>query len=119
MAIIFLRIRPKNENKELQKNKEILSYTEDLFWNAIIKWKWKKDEDNLSKIDINSIKKVCPNCRQELEPRKQGEYYFLFCDSCKFISSQFYEGKNPSNSSPESIFKKELISIINNRLKNE
>ncbi len=69
-----------------------LDYEEDLFWNSIIRWKWVK-KDGHYVIDETRIEKICPRCQHNLITQKQGDIHFLFCESCRFISTEFYEGE--------------------------
>ena len=83
--------------------------TSDLFWNVVFEWRW-QPVGNGFEIIKSSIKKYCPNCHEDLVPKLEGGYYFLFCDSCKFISQEYYsdQDENAAEDFNGEILKREL-----------
>lgn len=79
----------------------------DLLWNALIEWEWKKTSHGWV-INADSISKKCPNCENELEYQVQGGYYFLFCPECRFISNEFAYEANGDEANAEHLFLQEL-----------
>jgi len=84
--------------------------TSDLFWNVVFEWRWRPIE-NRFEIVKESIKKYCPNCHEDLLSKYEGGYYFLFCDSCKFISQEYFQDENGAEDWNGDILKRELEKI--------
>lgn len=83
------------------------SKTSDLLWNVVFEWKWRPVEKGFEIIK-ESIKKYCPNCHEDLQSKKEGGYYFLFCSACKFISQEYYHNVEGAPDANYDILKREL-----------
>jgi len=103
---IYLIVRSQRP-KSLSASKTKPDLDNDLLWNAIIEWEWKKTSQGWA-INTDSIRKKCPNCLKELEYQVQGGYYFLFCPECRFISNEFAYMANGDEANAEHLFHREL-----------
>ncbi len=77
------------------KMSKIKKYTTDRFWNAIIKWKWEKKDEQL-RIKYDDFDLICPNSRHNLVHDQNAGNYFLRCNQCGFTSTAFHY-EPPSN----------------------
>lgn len=83
------------------------TYESDLFWNVVFEWDWRRGDRGFEVIP-ESIKKICPHCHEDLNYRTEGNYYFLFCNTCKFISSEFFQEPNATESNAQNHLHREL-----------
>jgi hypothetical protein len=67
----------------------IKKYNSDKFWNAIIKWKWRKEKGEL-KIKYEDYELICPICSHNLLHDQQNGHHFLKCFNCPFRSGIFH-----------------------------
>lgn len=76
-----------NMSRSKQDDEQVIHQREDLIWNAHLRWQ----ENQKKQIQVGSIEAICPNCADELQPMHQDQFYFLFCETCKFISTEYAE----------------------------
>lgn len=93
--------------RKTQKSNSYPLYRSDLFWNVVFEWNWERKTDGFH-LDPSSIKKYCPNCHNDLSFRTEGGYYFLFCEQCKFISSEYFYSEDADEKYAEIHFYDEL-----------
>jgi len=100
-VVIFRLLRVNRTPSEFPK------YESDLFWNVVFEWDWRRGKSGFE-IVPESVKKICPHCHEELTYKTEGDYYFLFCNTCKFISSEYFQEPNASDSRAEEYLHREL-----------